>query len=97
MDAWATAAARLQTAHDRHMHILATLAKMKSVQMAHDGADEARILFKLKAVVEYCAQKQDFSEFGILCADMSSPNVPRACPICQENTTAASRSRDHKS
>lgn len=74
MDAWDNVAARLQEAHKRHMHILATMKKIDSVQMANDGADEARILLKLKAVLHTCTESQDFSEFSILCAAMTLPD-----------------------
>ena len=75
MDAWDKVAARLQEAHKRHMHILATMKTIDSVQMANDGADEARILLKLKAVLFKCTETQDFSEFNILCAAMTSPDT----------------------
>ena len=75
MDAWDNVAARLQEAHERNMHILATMKKIGSVPMANDGADEERILLKLKAVLYKCTETQDFSEFNILCAAMTSPDM----------------------
>lgn len=75
MDAWDNVAARLQEAHERNMRILATMKKIDSVQMANDGADEARILLKLKAVLNACTQDQDFSEFNILCAAIRLPDT----------------------
>lgn len=83
MDAWQNVHTRLANMHNLHMRILATLQTIDSIRLAHDGADEARILCKLKAISDICAQKQDFSEFAILCAAMSLPNEPKTCPLCQ--------------
>lgn len=75
--AWKEAQERVLEVHRRTLKVLATLQKLQYVNLQHDGHDQARIICLLKAVVDECTLKQDFSEFEIVIA------ATKHCPISQ--------------